>query len=154
MIWWLISSSNLSLGVRTYILDGDNIRHGLSNDLGFKDSDRLENIRWVGEVAKLMVDAGIVVITAFISPFGAERRMARDLFDYGEFIEDFVDVPLEVAEKRDPKGLYRKAREGKLPNFTGIESPCEPPENPEIIVQSDKMKVEEIDLTIRQYTKI
>jgi bifunctional enzyme CysN/CysC len=123
-------------GIRTYILDGDNVRHGLNNDLGFTDADRVENIRRVAEVAKLMVDAGIVVLTAFISPFRAERRMARERFEEGEFVEIFVDTPLEVAEARDPKGLYKKARKGEIPNFTGIDSPYEAPENPEIRINT------------------
>ncbi|MCR9135634.1 MAG: sulfate adenylyltransferase subunit CysN [Alphaproteobacteria bacterium] len=119
-------------GYRTYILDGDNVRLGLNRDLGFTDADRVENIRRVAEVAKLMVDAGLIVMTAFISPFRAERQAARDLFEEGEFVEIFVDTPLEVAEARDPKGLYRKARRGELPNFTGIDSPYEAPEMPEV----------------------
>ena len=124
------------MGIRTYILDGDNIRHGLCNDLGFTNSDRVENIRRVSEVAKLMVDAGIVVITAFISPFKAERQMAREMFEKDEFFEVFVDTPLNVAELRDPKGLYKKARKGEIPNFTGIHSPYQDPENPEIRVST------------------
>ena len=133
-----------SRGIRTYILDGDNIRHGLNNDLGFTDADRVENIRRISEVAKLMVDAGIVVITAFISPFKAERNMARALFEDGEFVEVFVDTPLELAESRDPKGLYKKARKGELPNFTGIDSPDEAPENPEMRVYTDTQDVDTI----------
>ncbi len=123
-------------GIRTYILDGDNVRHGLNKDLGFTDADRIENIRRIAEVAKLMVDAGIVVLTAFISPFRAERDMARSMFEDDEFIEIFIDTPLDVAEARDPKGLYKKARQGKLPNFTGIDSPYEPPENPDIVLST------------------
>ena len=123
-------------GHRTYILDGDNVRHGLNSDLGFTDADRVENIRRVAEVARLMVDAGLIVIVAFISPFRAERRMARALFEPGEFIEVFVDAPLAVAEQRDPKGLYRKARRGALANFTGIDSPYEPPEHPEVHIET------------------
>jgi len=119
-------------GCHTYLLDGDNVRHGLNKDLGFTDEDRVENIRRIGEVAKLMVDAGLIVLTAFISPFRAERRMARRLMADGEFVEVFVDTPLAVAEQRDPKGLYKKARKGELKNFTGIDSPYEPPESPEI----------------------
>jgi bifunctional enzyme CysN/CysC len=133
-----------SRGIRTYILDGDNIRHGLNNDLGFTDADRVENIRRISEVAKLMVDAGIVVITAFISPFKAERNMARALFEDGEFVEVFVDTPLALAESRDPKGLYKKARKGELPNFTGIDSPYETPENPEMRVYTDTQDVDTI----------
>jgi bifunctional enzyme CysN/CysC len=117
-------------GVRTYLLDGDNVRHGLSKDLGFTDADRVENIRRVGEVAKLMVDAGLVVLTAFISPFRSERALARSMVEDGEFVEVFVDTPLAVVEARDPKGLYRKARRGELKNFTGIDSPYEVPETP------------------------
>ncbi len=130
-------------GRHTYLLDGDNVRHGLNRDLGFTEADRVENIRRVAEVAKLMVDAGLIVITAFISPFRAERRLARATLAEGEFIEVFVDVPLAVAEARDPKGLYRKARRGELANFTGIDSPYEPPEAPEVIVRTDAGSAEE-----------
>jgi bifunctional enzyme CysN/CysC len=127
----------------TFLLDGDNVRHGLNRDLGFTETDRIENIRRVGEVAKLMADAGLIVLTAFISPFRAERDMVRKMLAQGEFIEIFVDTPLEVAEARDVKGLYRKAREGKLKNFTGIDSPYEPPETPEISVNTVDMTPEE-----------
>jgi len=127
----------------TFLLDGDNVRHGLNRDLGFTENDRIENIRRVGEVAKLMADAGLIVLTAFISPFRAERRMVRDMLPAGEFIEVFVDTPLEVAEQRDVKGLYAKARSGKLKNFTGIDSPYEPPEDPEITVNTVEMTPEE-----------
>ncbi len=127
----------------TFLLDGDNIRHGLNKDLGFTDTDRIENIRRIGEVAKLMADAGLVVLTAFISPFRAERRMVRDMLPEGEFIEVFVDTPLEVAEERDVKGLYKKARAGDLKNFTGIDSPYEEPENAEIRVNTVEMTAEE-----------
>ncbi|MEP6012252.1 MAG: adenylyl-sulfate kinase, partial [Parasphingorhabdus sp.] len=123
----------------TFLLDGDNVRHGLNKDLGFTEADRIENIRRVGEVAKLMTDAGLIVLTAFISPFRAERKMVRDMLPDAEFIEIFVDTPLEVAEERDVKGLYKKARSGKLKNFTGIDSPYEPPENPEIRVNTVEM---------------
>lgn len=116
------------MGRHTYVLDGDNVRQGLNRDLGFADADRVENIRRVAEVARLMVDAGLITIVAFISPFRSERQMARDLFDPGEFIEVFVDAPLEVCEQRDPKGLYRKARAGQIKNFTGIDSVYEVPE--------------------------
>ncbi|MHC6217291.1 sulfate adenylyltransferase subunit CysN [Stenotrophomonas acidaminiphila] len=124
-------------GCHTFLLDGDNVRHGLNRDLGFTDEDRVENIRRVAEVARLMVDAGLIVLVSFISPFRAERQMARELFAGGEFIEVFVDVPLEVAESRDVKGLYRKARAGQIPNFTGIDSPYEPPEAPELHLYAD-----------------
>ena len=127
----------------TFLLDGDNVRHGLNRDLGFTEADRIENIRRVGEVAKLMADAGLIVLTAFISPFRAERQMVRDMLPDGEFVEIFVDTPLEVAEGRDVKGLYKKARSGQLKNFTGIDSPYEPPENPEIRVNTVDMTPEQ-----------
>jgi len=127
----------------TFLLDGDNVRHGLNRDLGFTEADRIENIRRVGEVAKLMADAGLIVLTAFISPFRAERDMVRAMLPQGEFIEIFVDTPLSVAEARDVKGLYKKARSGQLKNFTGIDSPYEPPENPEIRVNTVDMTPEE-----------
>ncbi|WP_397604476.1 sulfate adenylyltransferase subunit CysN [Sphingorhabdus sp.] len=127
------------LNRHTFLLDGDNIRHGLNKDLGFTETDRIENIRRVGEVAKLMADAGLIVLTAFISPFRAERDMVRAMMPEGEFIEIFVDTPLEVAEARDVKGLYKKARAGQLKNFTGIDSPYEPPENPDIRVNTVEM---------------
>jgi bifunctional enzyme CysN/CysC len=123
-------------GRHTYVLDGDNVRHGLNRDLGFTQADRVENIRRVAEVAKLMVDAGLVVIVSFISPFRAERRMARELFEPGEFVEVFVDTPLAECERRDPKGLYAKARRGDLANFTGIDSPYEEPQAPEVHVRT------------------
>jgi bifunctional enzyme CysN/CysC len=130
-------------GKLVYVLDGDNIRHGLNRDLGFTDADRVENIRRVAETARLLVDAGVIVLCSFISPFRAERRIARELFSDGEFIEVFVDTPLELCEKRDPKGLYFKARAGELKNFTGLDSPYETPENPEVIVTGSKMSVDE-----------
>ena len=130
-------------GIHTYILDGDNVRQGLNKDLGFTDADRVENIRRIAEVAKLMVDAGLVVMTAFISPFRSERDMARSMFSKDEFIEVFVDTPLEIAEQRDPKGLYRKARSGELPHFTGIDSPYEAPENPELILSTGTSTLDE-----------
>ncbi len=129
-------------GIRTYVLDGDNVRHGLNKDLGFTDADRIENIRRIAEVARLMVDAGIVVLTSFISPFRSERDMARSLFETDEFVEIYIDVSLETAEQRDPKGLYKKARRGELPNFTGIDSDYEAPENPEVDVDSGALSVE------------
>jgi bifunctional enzyme CysN/CysC len=127
----------------TFLLDGDNVRHGLNKDLGFTEADRIENIRRVGEVAKLMADAGLIVLTAFISPFRAEREMVRQMLPEGEFVEIFVDTPLEVAEARDVKGLYKKARSGTLKNFTGIDSPYEAPENPEIRVNTVEMTADE-----------
>jgi len=127
-----------ALGRHTYLLDGDNVRHGLNRDLGFTDEDRVENIRRVAEVARLMVDAGLIVMVSFISPFRAERRLARDLMGPGEFVEVHVDTPLAVAEQRDVKGLYRKARDGQLKNFTGIDSPYEPPEAAEIVIDTTR----------------
>jgi bifunctional enzyme CysN/CysC len=123
-------------GHHTYLLDGDNVRHGLNTDLGFSDADRVENIRRIAEVAKLMVDAGLIVLAAFISPFRADRQMAREPFEDGEFIEIFVDTPLSVAEQRDPKGLYESARRGELADFTGIDSPYECPARPEVRIDT------------------
>jgi bifunctional enzyme CysN/CysC len=128
----LVEKRLVALGLHTYILDGDNVRHGLNKDLGFSEEDRVENIRRVAEVSKLMVDAGLIVLVSFISPFRAERQMARELFEGDEFVEVYVDTPLEVAEGRDVKGLYAKARAGKIPNFTGIDSPYEAPLSPEL----------------------
>ena len=125
-----------AMGRRTYLLDGDNVRHGLSRDLGFTDQDRVENIRRVAEVAKLMVDAGLIVLASFISPFQSERQMARDLMDGDEFVEIFVDAPLAICEARDPKSLYKKARAGELKNFTGIDSDYEVPENADIVLEA------------------
>lgn len=129
-------------GMHSYILDGDNVRQGLSRDLSFGDADRVENIRRVGEVAKLMVDAGLIVLVAFISPFRADRQMVRSLLQPGEFIEVYVSTPLEVCEHRDSKGLYRLARQGKVPNFTGISSPYERPLTPELELDTSKLSVE------------
>jgi len=139
----IVESKLHTLGVRTYLLDGDNVRHGLNRDLGFTDADRVENIRRIAEVSGLMVDAGLVVLVSFISPFRAERRLARERVEAGEFIEVHVDTPLDVAEERDPKGLYAKARAGELTNFTGIDSPYEAPESPEIRVDTAAMTAEE-----------
>jgi bifunctional enzyme CysN/CysC len=132
----LVEKKLHSLGKHTYLLDGDNVRHGLNKDLGFTDADRVENIRRVAEVSRLFVDAGIIVLVSFISPFRSERNMARDLMEEGAFVEVYVNTPLEVCEQRDAKGLYSKARSGALKNFTGIDSPYEAPENPEIIVDT------------------
>jgi bifunctional enzyme CysN/CysC len=129
-------------GRAAYVLDGDNLRHGLNRDLGFTDADRVENIRRVAEVARLMADAGLIVITAFISPFRSERALARSRMDGIAFVEVHVDTPLAVAEQRDPKGLYAKARRGELPNFTGIDSPYEPPTAPELRVDTSAQSVE------------
>ncbi|WP_340607928.1 adenylyl-sulfate kinase [Xenorhabdus bharatensis] len=128
----VLEQALFSQGIKTYLLDGDNLRHGLCNDLGFSEADRQENIRRVGEVAKLMLDAGLVVLTAFISPNRAERQKIRQSMAPEQFIEVFVDTPLAICESRDPKGLYKKARAGEILNFTGIDSDYEPPEHPEI----------------------
>jgi bifunctional enzyme CysN/CysC len=138
----LVDKKLHSMNRHTYLLDGDNVRHGLNKDLGFTAADRVENIRRIAEVAKLMVDAGLIVSTAFISPFRAEREMARYLLPPGEFVEIFVDTPLSVAEQRDPKGLYKKARRGELKNFTGIDSPYETPEKPELRIDTTALSPE------------
>ena len=140
-----------ALGKHTYLLDGDNVRHGLNKDLGFTDADRVENIRRVAEVARLMVDAGLIVLVSFISPFRSERRMARDLVREGEFLEVFVHAPLEVAEKRDPKGLYKKARRGELGNFTGVDSPYETPEHPDVRLDTTRLSAEDGASAILQH---
>jgi bifunctional enzyme CysN/CysC len=131
------------LGRHTYLLDGDNVRLGLNKDLGFTDADRVENIRRVAEVSRLMVDAGLIVLVSFISPFRSERRMARELVGDGEFVEVYVDAPLTVAESRDPKGLYKKARRGELKNFTGVDSPYEAPEHAEVHLDTTSLAPEQ-----------
>ncbi len=135
----------------TYLLDGDNIRMGLNKGLGFSDEDRIENIRRIGEVSKLFVDAGTIVLTAFISPFQRERDAVRALVKEGEFVEVFIDTPLEVCESRDPKGLYQKARKGEIPNFTGISSPYEAPVKPEIHIVNDAISIEDVTQQIIDY---
>lgn len=147
----LVEKKLYSLSKHTYMLDGDNVRHGLNKDLGFTDADRVENIRRIAEVAKLMVDAGQIVLVSFISPFRSERRMARDLVEQGEFLEIFIDTPIEVAEQRDPKGLYKKVRRGELKNFTGIDSPYEIPENAEVRVDTTKQTAEQAAEQIVNY---
>jgi bifunctional enzyme CysN/CysC len=139
----LVEKKLYRMNRHTFLLDGDNVRHGLNKDLGFTEADRIENIRRVGEVAKLMADAGLIVVTAFISPFRAEREMVRAMLPEGEFIEVFIDTPLEVAEARDVKGLYKKARSGELKNFTGIDSPYEAPDSPEIRIDTTTMSPED-----------
>lgn len=131
------------LGCRTFVLDGDNVRHGLCRDLGFSDVDRVENIRRVAEVAKLFLDAGVITMTAFISPFRQDRARARSLFPHGDFLEIHCACPVEVCERRDVKGLYRRARAGEIPHFTGISSPYEAPDNPELAVATDRLSLEE-----------
>ena len=150
----LVEKKLVARGKHTFLLDGDNVRHGLNRDLGFTETDRIENIRRVGEVARLMADAGLIVLTAFISPFRAERHMVRRMVPEGEFIEIFVDTPLEEAERRDEKGLYAKARSGELKNFTGIDSPYEPPEAPEIHIDTTKLTADDAaDLILEELLK-
>jgi adenylylsulfate kinase len=129
------------LGVSTYVLDGDNVRHGLCSDLGFTDSDRVENIRRISELAKLMIEAGIITLTAFISPFTSDRELARKLVPHGDFLEIYCSCPIETCEQRDVKGLYKKARAGEIPFFTGIDSPYQVPENPELIVNTHEQSL-------------
>jgi len=147
----LVEKKLVRMNRHTFLLDGDNVRHGMNKDLGFTEADRVENIRRVGEVAKLMTDAGLIVLTAFISPFRSERQMVREMMKGGEFIEIFIDTPLSEAEARDVKGLYKKARAGELANFTGIDSPYEPPEDPELRIDTTKMTPEQAaDLIIER----
>ncbi|MBL18770.1 MAG: adenylyl-sulfate kinase [Flavobacteriaceae bacterium] len=140
-----------ALNFKTYTLDGDNVRHGLSHDLGFSDADRAENIRRVAEVAKLMADAGLIVILAFISPFISERDYARNIIANNEFVEVYIDTPLEICEARDPKGLYKRARSGQLKNFTGIDSEYQQPENPEITIKTVDKTPEECAIKVLNY---
>ena len=142
-----------AMGRHSYTLDGDNLRHGLTKDLGFTAADRVENVRRIAEVAKLFADAGLIVLVSVISPFRDERRMAREMMDEGEFIEVFVDCPIEVCEQRDPKGLYRKARSGEIRNFTGVDSPYEPPEHPEIVLKTAERSVDEIADQVIDYLR-
>ncbi|MDH4944090.1 adenylyl-sulfate kinase [Sulfurimonas sp. C5] len=135
----------------TYLLDGDNVRHGLNYDLGFDNKSRIENIRRVGEVSKLFVDSGLIVLTAFISPFASDRKLVRNLVEDTEFIEVFIDTPLEVCESRDPKGLYKKARAGKIKDFTGINSPYEVPTKADIYIKNDKISIENACQQIMNY---
>lgn len=137
--------------VHTYVLDGDNVRQGLNKGLGFTEADRKENIRRIGEVAKLFVDAGVITLTAFISPFREDRELVRSLVAEDEFFEIFVDAPLEICESRDPKELYEKARSGIIPNFTGISSPYEQPIDPELIIETDKLSIEESVAKVIQF---
>jgi len=141
------------LGHHTYLLDGDNVRHGLNKDLGFSNSDRVENIRRIGEMAKLFADAGLIVLTAFISPFQSDRRLVRELVEQNEFIEVFVDTPLDICEQRDPKGLYKKARKGIIKNFTGIDSEYEVPEMAEVTINTSRLDIEKCADLIIAYLK-
>ena len=138
-------------GHLSYVLDGDNIRHGLNKNLGFSPEDREENIRRIGEVSKLFTDAGVIAMTAFISPYRADRDKARELLEAGRFIEVFVKVPLDVAESRDPKGLYKKARAGEIKDFTGIDAPYEEPLNPELVIDTSKHSLEESSRMVLDY---
>lgn len=150
-----VESKLLSLGKHSYLLDGDNIRHGLNQDLGFTDADRVENIRRISEVAKLFVDAGSIVLTAFISPFIADREQARSLLGAGQFLEVYVDTPLDVCEQRDPKGLYKKARAGEINNFTGIDSAYEAPINADVHIKTADRSVEECaEAVVEQLNKL
>ncbi|WP_273150243.1 adenylyl-sulfate kinase [Methylophaga thiooxydans] len=148
-----IEQQLFELGHHTYLLDGDNVRHGLNKDLGFSDSDRVENIRRIGEMAKLFADAGLIVLSAFISPFRADRQMVRDLVEDGEFIEIHMSTPLSVCEERDPKGLYQKARNGEIRNFTGIDSIYEAPEKPEITLNTADNDIEACAEKVIAYLK-
>jgi len=138
-------------GCRTFVFDGDNVRHGLCADLGFSEADRTENIRRIGEMSKLFIEAGVIVLTAFISPFKADRQKVRSLVDEGDFIEIYCSAPIEVCEQRDVKGLYAKARAGKIANFTGISSPYEPPLNPELVMDTANQSLEQCVSAIIKY---
>tara|TARA_B100000902_G_scaffold397176_1_gene460196 strand:+ start:3665 stop:4273 length:609 start_codon:yes stop_codon:yes gene_type:complete len=140
----LVEQKLFNMKYKTYLLDGDNVRHGLNKDLGFDEKSRVENIRRIGEVAKLFNDSGLIVLTAFISPFISDRKLVRDLFPQGNFLEVFIDSPLEICEQRDPKGMYKKARSGKINNFTGISSPYEKPENPDIHLINNDAQLEDL----------
>ncbi|MEQ1440405.1 adenylyl-sulfate kinase [Fontimonas sp. SYSU GA230001] len=141
------------LGFHSYLLDGDNIRHGLNKDLGFSDAERVENIRRIGEVAKLFADAGLIALTAFISPFRADRDLVRKIMPEGEFFEVYVHAPLDVCESRDPKGLYKKARAGQIKNFTGIDSPYEAPEHPDLTINTGELSIEQSVHTLLAFLK-
>ncbi|WED20629.1 adenylyl-sulfate kinase [Vibrio sp. JC009] len=144
----------LQLGKHSYLLDGDNVRHGLNKDLGFSDNDRVENIRRIGEVAKLFVDSGSIVLTAFISPFISDREQVRDILEPGQFLEVFIDTPLDICEQRDPKGLYKKARAGEIKHFTGIDSEYQPPKAAEIHIRTEDKSVKECaDMIIAELSK-
>ncbi len=149
-----VESRLLEMQRHTYLLDGDNVRMGLNKGLGFSDEDRIENIRRIGEVSKLFVDAGTIVLTAFISPFRVDRAQVKALVETDEFIEVFVDTPLAVCESRDPKGLYKKARNGEIPHFTGISSPYEAPEKAEIHIHNDDISIEDVTTQIIDYLQI
>ena len=147
----IVEQKLYQLNYNTYLLDGDNVRHGLNIDLGFDEQNRVENIRRVGEVAKLFLDSGIITLTAFISPFKSDRQLVRQLFEKGQFLEVFIDSSLEVCEKRDPKGMYAKARSGDIKNFTGISSPYESPKNPDIHIINNSITLDEASEQIITY---
>tara|TARA_B100000963_G_scaffold145781_1_gene126989 strand:+ start:22510 stop:23124 length:615 start_codon:yes stop_codon:yes gene_type:complete len=147
----IVEQKLYNMNYHTYLLDGDNVRHGLNKDLSFDEKSRIENIRRIGEVSKLFLDSGLIVLTAFISPFKSDRKLVRDLFDKGKFLEVFIDSSLEVCEERDPKGMYAKARNGEIKQFTGISSPYEAPENPEIHVINNAISVEDASDQILNY---
>lgn len=147
----IVEKKLFSMDYKTYLLDGDNVRHGLNKDLSFDEKSRIENIRRIGEVSKLFTDAGLIVLTAFISPFISDRLLVRDLFEEGNFLEVFIDSDLEICEKRDPKGMYKKARNGEIKNFTGISSPYESPINPEIHVINNNSTLDEVSDQIINY---
>ena len=147
----IVEQKFFKMNYKTYLLDGDNVRHGLNNDLGFDEESRIENIRRIGEVSKLFLDSGIIALTAFISPFKSDRKLVRELFQKGQFLEVFIDSSLEVCESRDPKGMYAKARTGEIKNFTGISSPYEPPKNPEIHVINNSITLDEASDQIIAY---
>tara|TARA_B100001248_G_C27325024_1_gene428601 strand:- start:395 stop:994 length:600 start_codon:yes stop_codon:yes gene_type:complete len=147
----LVEHKLFEANYKTYLLDGDNVRHGLNSDLGFDEMSRVENIRRIGEVSKLFLDSGIIVLTAFISPFISDRELVRSLFEKGKFLEVFVDSSLETCEKRDPKGMYQKARKGEIKNFTGISSPYEAPKNPEIHVDNNDVELNDAANQIIDY---
>ena len=147
----IVEQKMYKIDYKTYLLDGDNVRHGLNKDLGFDENSRVENIRRIGEVSKLFLDSGIIVLTAFISPFKSDRQLVRELFQNNQFLEVFIDSSLETCENRDPKGMYKKARNGEIKNFTGIDSPYEPPENPEIHVINNSITLDEASNQIINY---
>ena len=147
----IVEHKLFQMNYKTYLLDGDNVRHGLNKDLGFDEESRIENIRRIGEVSKLFLDSGIIVLTAFISPFKSDRDLARSLVEKEQFIEVFIDASLETCEKRDPKGMYLKARSGEISNFTGISSPYETPENPELHVINNKITLDDASNQIIEY---
>lgn len=147
----IVEQKLYDLNLHTYLLDGDNVRHGLNNDLGFDEKSRIENIRRIGEVSKLFNDAGLIVLTAFISPFISDRKLVRDLFEKGQFLEVYIDTSLEICEERDPKGMYKKARDGEIKNFTGISSPYESPLNPEIHIINNDVSLDDVSNQIITY---